>query len=46
MFDLGSRPTIIKSEVESAASGLELADSSADFNADPLKLGVWVWAFI
>ena len=33
MFDIGSRRTIIKSVVESANSGLESADTSAD--SDP-----------
>ena len=41
MFNPGSRPTITKSVVESAESGLESADS----NADPPKISVWVRAF-
>ena len=51
MFNTSSRPTIKKSMVESADSGLESADSglesadsSADCNADPAKVGVWVRA--
>ena len=31
--------------LESANSELELADSSADSNTDPPKIGVWVRAF-
>ena len=46
MFNTGSWPTIMKSVVESADSGLESACSSADSFADPAKDGVWVRAFI
>ena len=35
-----------ESVVESAGSGLESANSSADSTADPLKISVWVLAFI
>ena len=45
MFNTGSRLTITKSVVELANSGLELADSSADSNADPAKVSVWARAF-
>ena len=38
MFDTGSRPTVMKSMVELADSGLESADFSADSNADPAKV--------
>ena len=41
MFDICSRPTIMKSMVESADSGLELADSSVDSNVDLAKVCVW-----
>ena len=44
MFNIGSRPTILKSVVESAYSGLESADSIADSNADPAKVSMWAWA--
>ena len=45
MFIIGSQPTLRKSVVESANSGLESADSSADSKADPAKVSVWVRAF-
>ena len=45
MFDMESRPTIVKSVVESADSGIELADSTADSATIPLKIGLWIWAF-
>ena len=45
MFKKGSQPTITKSMVESADSGLESAKSSADSNADPPKISVWVGAY-
>ena len=45
MFDTGSRPTVMKSVVELANSGLESADFSANCNADPTKVGLWVQAF-
>ena len=44
MFNTGSQPTITKSMVESANSGLESADSRGDFNANPAKVGLWVQA--
>ena len=44
MFDMGCQPTIVKSMVESADSGLESADYSANSNAVPAKVVVWVWA--
>ena len=44
MFDTGSGPTVMKSVVESADSGLELANDSTDSNADPAKVVVSVWA--
>ena len=44
MFNTGSRPTITKSVVESADSGIESANSTADSAANPLKIGLWVWA--
>ena len=40
MFNTGSRPTLMKSEIELADSGLQSPDSSAD----SAKVGVWVWA--
>ena len=43
MFDMDSRPTIVKSVVESANSGIETADSTADSAIIPLKIGLWVW---
>ena len=46
MFDMESRPTNVKSVVESADSGIESADSTADFAIIPLKIGLWVWAFM
>ena len=33
------------SVLESADYELESADSSADFNADASKVGMWLWAF-
>ena len=45
MFDTGSRPTITKSVLELADSGIELADSTADSAESPLKIGLWVRAF-
>ena len=39
-----SRPTIVKSVVESADSGIELADSTADSATNPLRIGLWVLA--
>ena len=45
MFNTGSRPTITKLVVGSADSGIESADSTADFAANPLKIGLWVRVF-
>ena len=45
MFDIDSGPTIIKSVVESADSGIESADSTTDYAQNPLKIGLWVRAF-
>ena len=42
MFNTGSRPTITKLVVD---LGLELVDSSADSNADPAEVKVWVRAY-
>ena len=45
MFNIGSWLTVMESVVESADSGLEAADYSADSNANPAKFDVWVRAF-
>ena len=45
MFDMESRTTIVKSVVESADSGIELADSTAYSATNPLRIGLWVRAF-
>ena len=45
MFTTGSRPTITKSVVESADSGLESTNSTTDSAADPVKISLWVRAF-
>ena len=52
MFDRESRPIISQSVVESADSVVgsadsvvESANSTADFTGDPVKIGLWVWAF-
>ena len=45
MFNTGSWLTITKSVVEAADSGIESANSTADSAANPLKIGLWVWAF-
>ena len=42
MFDRERRPT--ESVVESADSGIESADSTADYAENPLKIGLWVRA--
>ena len=42
MFNTGSRLTTTKLVVGSADSGIESADSTADFAANPLKIGLWV----
>ena len=44
MFDMDSRPTIVKSVVESADSRIESTDSTIDFAQTPLKIGLWVRA--
>ena len=44
MFNTGSRPTITKSMVESADSGIESANSNAASAANPLKSGLWLLA--
>ena len=44
VFNIGSQLTITTSVVESANSGLESANFSADSNADPTKVGVCVQA--
>ena len=36
---------IVQSVLELANSTLESADYSADYEANPVKIGVWVWAF-
>ena len=40
MFDMESRPIIVKSVVESGDSGIESADSTADSAIIPLKISV------
>ena len=42
MFNIGSWPTVMKSVVESANSGLESANFNADSNADPEKKSLHV----
>ena len=44
MFNTGSQPTITKLVVDSADSGIELADSSAGCCPDLARIGVWVRA--
>ena len=44
MFNTGSRPTIMKSVVESVYSRKESSDSIADSTADSGKVSVWVRA--
>ena len=44
MFDIESRPTIVKSVVELADYGIKSADSTADSAANPLRIGLWVRA--
>ena len=44
MFDMESRPTIVKSVVESADSGIESADFTTDSATNPLRIGMWVQA--
>ena len=44
IFDMESRPTIVKSVVESANSRMEAADFTADFAIIPLKIDLWAWA--
>ena len=45
MFDMDSRPTIVKSVVESADSGIESAHSTAYSASNPLRIGLWVGTF-
>ena len=45
MYDRGSLPIITELVVESADSVVGSADSTTDFTADPVKIGLWVWAF-
>ena len=45
VFYMESRPTVVKSVVESANSGIESADSATDSAIIPLKIVLWVWAF-
>ena len=45
MFNTGSQPTITKSVVESADSGIESADSTTDSAANCLKIGLLIRAF-
>ena len=45
MYDRGSLPIITELVVESADSVIGSADSTTDFTADPVKIGLWVWAF-
>ena len=45
MFNTGSQSTGMKSVVESADSGLESADYSADSKTDSSKVSLWVRAF-
>ena len=44
MFDMESQPTIVKSVVELADSGIESADSTADSATNPLRIGLCVRA--
>ena len=44
MFNTGSWPTIEESLVESADSGIESADSTANYTTDSAKVSVWVRA--
>ena len=44
MFNRESQPIITESVVESADSVVESADSTANFTADPVKIGLWVRA--
>ena len=45
MFDMKSQPTIVKSMVELADSGIASADSTTDSATNPLRIGLWVRAF-
>ena len=45
VFDMDSRPTIVKSVVESADSGIESAESAPDSAVNPLRIGLWVRVF-
>ena len=44
MFDMESWPTIVKSVVESADSGIESGNSTTDSATNPLRIGLWVRA--
>ena len=44
MFDMDSRPTIVKSVEKSADSGIEWADSTDVSPSNPLRIGLWVRA--
>ena len=44
MFNMESWSTITESAVELADSNPESADSTTDSAANPLKIGLWVWA--
>ena len=44
MFNMVSQPTITESMVELADFAVESADSTTDSAADPVKIGLWVWA--
>ena len=46
MFDMESQSTTVKLVVESADSGIEAANSTADSAIIPLKIGLWVWALM
>ena len=46
MFDRARRLTITESVVELADSAVELADSTAVSSEDPVKIGLWVRAFM
>ena len=46
MFNMESQPTVTELVVELVDSTGESADSTTDSAADPLKIGLWVRAFI
>ena len=45
MFDKESRPTFLKSVVDSTDCVVESANYIADLITDRYKISVWVWAF-